>query len=204
MSIVNTISRKRVVRLTRYSCLVLFLSITLIGCSSSNNNNNTPEGSASDGVETQTNNGIAPENDRSEVLGDWDAGCIEVVDNNNVLIEHQYRLYSIDEDTWTHTIERYALDDTMCLNLLGSIVYEYQMEILTTATPATLDGSFFGNATNFDILNTEESVIGDASAEDFGSGFGIWLVKDDRLYSNVDFSGSRPTTLMGTYSYLRI
>lgn len=190
----------------------LLVSATLGGCER-NGSDDKPapvnDPAASEGAltpinePTESGEALVPDNEPTEVLGDWTTGCVENLDTNGTLSQHLLLTYSIDENNWVETIEHYALDDPGCANLLGTVVYAYQIEILNSATAATLNGSFVGNATDINVIDTTVDLFGDATAEDRGSALGIWLVKDDILYSRLVFDGARPEDLLGNYSFRR-
>jgi len=144
-----------------------------------------------------------PDNDPAEVFGNWTTGCLPENDTNGALERHAVHIYTINENTWTEFVERYAADDPMCTSWLGTAVYTYQIEILDTATPATLDGSFVGNAINVNIIDTTEDGLGEVDIENLGSGSAIWLLIAERLYSRLDFAGSQPTVLLEKYALSR-
>lgn len=188
----------------QYALITAVVSAVLVGCDSNSDGVFSDNTLSDDNTEPPVNQAAVPDNDSSELFGDWSAGCVAHFDNNNQLIEHRLLTTSIDQLTWTDSIDRYAIEDTECDTVLGTTVYAYQIEILATGTVATIDGEFFGNATNFDISDTIEDAFGDADYDDRGSGLGIWLVKDDRLYSNITFDQTRPVELLNTFNYTRL
>jgi len=165
------------------------ISVALIGCSGD-----------SDGTDNQ----LSADNELSEIFGDWETGCIPETDDNGEIVHHAVYLYSINENSWTETNDQYAVDDPMCNNFLGAATYTYQYEVLDTATAATLDGSFFGNAINVDIIDTMVDTFGQADADELGAALAILLVKDGKLYSRLNFAGSRPTEFLEQYAFSRM
>jgi len=205
----HVIERDRTVTRSTLALVLLTVSLTLIGCERSGDDDPAPDAALTESADAlaSTNDPaigtLAPDNNPAEILGDWTAGCVENVDSNGVLVQHLFLTYSIDQNTWRETIGYFAVDDPSCNNPLGTVVYSYQIEILNSATAATLNGNFFGNATNIDVIDTDEDLFGDAAADDLGSAVGIWLVKDNRLYSHLFFGGSRPDNLLDSYAFTR-
>jgi len=177
---------------------------SLIGCSGGNSEPVDGTGGVNSAGNGSSNGiGLTPDNAPADIFGDWVTGCIAENDANGELTGHTLYAYSIVESTWTESVEQYAIDDPMCANLLGTAVYNYQIQILDTATAATLNGDSFGNAINVDILDTVEDTFLDAVAEDLGSGLSIWLLKDGKLYTRSNFDGIRPSELVEKYTFTR-
>jgi len=187
----------------------LIVSVALSACSGDGDQDG--DGSAT-GVVTGNESGngsesddqLVPDNELTEIYGDWITGCIPESNAEGEIVHHAVYSYSITQDTWTETNDQYAVDDPLCSNWLGAAGYTYQYEVLSTATAATLNGSFFGNAVNVDIIDTMEDVFGQAEAEDLGAASAIWLVKNDKLYSRLDITGTRPNELLEKYAFTRL
>ncbi len=205
---------------------LLFASVMLVACDSSDDgagDNGAGDNVAGDdgivdteaadvgSVDTEVADGnsdagtavaLTPDNDPTDIYGDWITPCIPENDANGELgnVVHSY---VVNENTWQESIELYAADDTMCSSMLGTVVYLYQFEILDTATAVTLNGSVVGNAINVEIISTSEDGFGEAVADSRGSGLAVWLLIDDTLYSGLDFNGSQPTALMENFAFTR-
>lgn len=195
---------------------ILFASVMLVGCNSSDDdagNAGVTDAEAADmgtsdtGVvdgasDAGTTNALVPDNDRTDIYGDWVTQCFPE-NNADGEPKNTVHSYAINENTWTESIEFYAPDDVMCSSLLGTAVYSYQFEILDTSTAVTLNGSVVGNAINVEIIGTTEDGFGEAVNDGRSSGLAVWLLIDDTLYSGLDFMGSQPTALSEEFAFSR-
>jgi len=190
---------------------LLVLSMAMVSCGSGGDDADTGASaddsageSAGDSAGGEGDNQLTADNELSEIFGDWVTGCIPETDANGEIMHHAVYVYSINENTWTETDDQYAVDDPTCSDFLGAATYTYQYEVLDSATAATLDGRFFGNATNVDILDTMVDTFGQADADELGAAQAILLVKDDKLYSRLNFAGMRPTEFLEKYAFSRM
>lgn len=145
-----------------------------------------------------------PDNAREDIFGGWINDCSAFYSNGE-FAGYWVDTYTVNESTWSWSHNTYSIDDENCINALYGVTYDFKIETPGTATPATFIGEFFGNATDVNIIDTKKTEFGDVIYGDIGPSLGIWLVKGDRLFANINFNSndSRPDWFFSSVSFIR-